>query len=66
LQKSTNRYVSYLCGKHIGYFSTPGGTFKVYKIEKEKHIKIMTNKYKAVLDACIYNSLMNYRVLITD
>ena len=52
--------------KFLGYFSTHIKAFNAYKIAKEKHIKIMANKYKDVLNANVYASLMNYEVLITD
>ena len=52
--------------KHLGYFTTPVEAFDVYKIEKEKQIKIMALKYKEILDIRVYDSLMAYEVEITD
>ena len=52
--------------KHLGYFSTQEKAFLTYKIAKEKYIKTMVNKYKDVLDIRIYDSLMQYKISITD
>ena len=52
--------------KHLGCFLTPTKAFMTYKTAKEEQIKIMANKYKAVLDIKVYQSLMNYEVEITD
>ena len=68
--KASNKYKAQIKvngkQKHIGHFSTPEKAFWAYKIVKEKHIKVMANKYKEVLHTNVYNSLMNYEVEITD
>ena len=60
LSYSRNRRV------YLGYFSSPLQAFNAYKIAKEKQIKIMTNKFREVLNINVYNFLMQYEVLITD
>jgi len=69
-RKSTKKYYSRLKvngkDKCLGLFSTPKKAFNTYKIAKENHIKIMANKYKDVLDTRVYDSLMDYKVEITD
>jgi hypothetical protein len=64
--KNTDKYRARLGDKHLGYFSTPIKAFNFYKKEKEKQIKIMADKYKDVLNKKVYNSLMAYKVEITD
>ena len=68
--KPLNKYQSQLAIngkiKHLGYFSTSTEAFQSYKIAKEKQVKIIANKYKNVLDQRLYNSLMQYEILITD
>lgn len=45
-----------------GYFKTPEEAFQWYKVEKEKHIKEVTERYKDVLPQRTYDALMNYEV----
>lgn len=51
---------------NYGVFSTIEEAFSIYKIEKEKHIKFVTNKYKDLLSLKVYNILINYEIKITD
>jgi len=68
--KYRNKYVSRVTIngkiKYLGRSFTPEEAFNIYKVWKEKYIKIMTNKYKDILNIKVYNSLMKYQVLITD
>ena len=68
--KQLNKYTAKLTlnskSKHLGCFLTPEEAFYAYKKAKEKHIKKMAWKYKDVLDRRVYQSLMRYRILITD
>jgi len=50
--------------KELGSYNTPEEAFKVYKNEKETHIKFMANKHKNILDIEIYNNLINYKMEI--
>jgi len=65
-----NKYVAQLRVngkiKYIGRFTTPTEAFNSYKKTKEKQIKNMANEYKDVLDKKVYNTLMKYKVEITD
>jgi len=68
--KPSNKYIAKVAingkQKHLGLFSTPKKAFNAYKIEKEKQIKIMANKYRKVLNVRVYDSLMKYEVEIID
>jgi hypothetical protein len=48
--------------KHLGYFDTPEKAFKIYKVEKEKEIKRIANKYKHQITEACYKALINYRL----
>lgn len=50
----------------IGCYDTKEDAFSSYKIEKEKHIKAIADKWKKQLDPNVYNALYNYKVEITD
>lgn len=52
--------------KYIGCFTSSTEAFNAYKKEKEKHIKVIADKYKNVLDKKVYNSLIKYKILISD
>lgn len=54
--------------KHIriGAFNTPEEAFKAYKVEKEKYIKEMADKWKDLIDPKVYDTLYNYKVEIDD
>lgn len=52
--------------KNLGSFDCPNTAFEIYKIEKEKHIKNMADRYKDLLDPKVYKSLLNYKVNIKD
>jgi hypothetical protein len=68
--KQSNKYKSQIVinrkKKNLGRFATSLKAFQSYKVEKEKQIKIITNKYKEVLDIKVYKYLMHYEVLIND
>lgn len=50
----------------LGRFKTEQEAFDVYKIEKEKYVKQVANRYKdEITDAC-YNSLMCWEVDVND
>ena len=51
---------------HLGLFETEIEAFTVYKQVKEVYIKHLAEKWKASLDARVYNSLIEYNVEITD
>jgi hypothetical protein len=50
----------------LGYFTDVESAFIAYKIEKEKYIKYVAEKYIDVIDERVYNILINYEVKITD
>lgn len=58
--KKYNKY------NNLGCFDTIEDAFYAYKIEKEKYIKEIADKYKKDLPEVIYNALYNYQVEITD
>ena len=68
--KHNKKYKSYMLingkQKHLGYFSTSIEAFNSYKIAKEEQIQVVANKYKNILKAKVFDSLMNYKVFITD
>lgn len=49
-----------------GAFNSPEEAFEIYKIEKEKHIKNVADKWKNQISENVYNALLNYRVNISD
>lgn len=51
---------------YIGTFDTKEKAFNAYKIEKESHIKVVTEKWKLEITPETYQALMNYQVEITD
>lgn len=65
-RKSSKKYVSQvsLSGKKvtIGYFDNPEDAFLSFKKEKEKHLKLLAEKYKEYLIPEAYDALTNYEV----
>ena len=70
VSKNNSKYLAYLCrnGKQelVGCYSTKEDAFNAYKIEKEKHIQQIANKWKDKLEPRVYEALCNYKVEITD
>lgn len=70
VRKSKNKFQAMLGitvkSKHLGLFNTPYEAFQVYKIEKEKHIKEVADKYKGQITERCYQAMYNYKVEITD
>lgn len=68
--KRLKRYVAQISKnkkrEHLGIFKTIEEAFKIYKVEKEKHIKEVADKWKDLISVRIYNALYNYEVDITD
>ena len=68
--KSIDKYMSQISidgkRKRLGFFNNTIDAFNAYKKAKEEQIKIMANKYKGVLNIKVYDSLMDYKVEITD
>lgn len=52
--------------ERLGKFSTPEEAFVSYKKAKENIIKSIAEKYKGRIEEKVYNSLMDYKVEITD
>lgn len=51
---------------YLGYHSSIGDAFLVYKNYKERYIKELAEKYKDQIDPRAYEALMNYSIDITD
>jgi len=52
--------------RHLGYFATPEEAFQAYKKFKEWYIKQVAKEYVGQIDPRTYESLMNYKVMLTD
>jgi hypothetical protein len=52
--------------KYIGHCKTLEESFNLYKIEKEKIIKDIANKYKNYIPKKLYKAMYNYKVEIID
>ena len=52
--------------KFLGRYETPEEAFKVYKLNKEKHIKKIAEEWKGMIDYKAYEALINYEVDIND
>lgn len=52
--------------KYFGSHTTPEEAFKAYKKAKENEIKRIVNIYKDNLQIDVYNTVINYKVQITD
>lgn len=50
----------------LGSYNTIEDAFNVYKIEKEKYIKEIADKYKDKIPKKVYDAMYNYQVEITD
>ena len=51
---------------YLGCYKDPINAFNAYKIEKERYIKEVANKYKDKLEPRVYDALMKYEVELTD
>lgn len=55
------------CGTYnIGFYNTPELAFNAYKMEKEKYIKEVSEKYKDVIPQNLYKIMNEYIVEILD
>jgi len=52
--------------KALGGYDTPEEAFYAFKIEKEKHIKEVADKWRELISEKVYQALINYQVEITD
>lgn len=50
----------------LGRFDTPEETFLVYKSAKEEVIKKLATDYKGIINNIVYESLINWKVEVTD
>lgn len=68
--KGTGKYLANLAkygiNTYLGTFNTSEEAFYVYKLEKEKYIKEVADKWKDNIDIRVYEALMNYEVSIYD
>jgi hypothetical protein len=68
--KQKNRFLAsintYKSQKKLGSFLTYEEAFQTYKIEKEKYIKEVADKWKDQLDPRVHKAMYNYQVEITD
>lgn len=62
------RYSNAMSGKriHLGCFDTPEEAFRVYKLNKENHIKEVADYYKNQIPERLYKALYNWIIEITD
>lgn len=51
---------------HIGCYTTPEDAFKAYKTTKEMDLKRLAYKWKVDISDRLYQTMINYEVLITD
>lgn len=51
---------------YLGLFDNMQDAFQVYKVEKEKHLKELADRYKDVIEDKVYNTLYSYEVSIND
>jgi len=51
---------------YLGIFETIEEAFNVYKLHKEKVIKLIAEKYKGGIPKKLYDAMYNYKVEITD
>jgi hypothetical protein len=65
-----NRFVSKIVKNnktiHLGTFDTPEEAFETYKVEKEKYIKEVADRWKGLISEKVYEAMYNYKVEITD
>jgi len=52
--------------KHLGYFNTAEEAFRVYKLAKEAHIKVVAQQWQHLLDERVFQALLDYEVTIND
>lgn len=52
--------------KFLGRYATIEEAFHSYKVNKEKHLKSIAEKWKGVVDYRVYDALVNYEVDIND
>ena len=52
--------------KRLGYFDNHLDAFNAYKEAKEKHIKVVANKWRGRIDEKVYQTLMSWEVSIDD
>ena len=52
--------------KNLGRFENYEDAFNKYKIEKEKYIKIVADRYKDEIPLKLYNAMYNYKVEMED
>ena len=50
----------------LGYYNTPEEAFQAYKTAKEKHIKLIAEKYKDLIDCKVYQALLSWEITIKD
>jgi len=63
---STGRYSTGYNGKNIGTFNTLKEAFSMYKVHKESAIKEVATEYKNIIPSKLYDSLLNYEVIIEN
>lgn len=66
VRKVKNGYMSCLCGKYIGTYSTIDEAFNSYKNAKENMIKEVAEQYKNKIPQKLYEAMLKYEVEITD
>ena len=49
----------------VGRFNTESEAFQAYKVEKEKYIKEVAEKWKELISDRVYQAMYNYQVEIT-
>ena len=64
--KDYKKYSAVCDSKHISWHDNPTEAFKSYKKYKESHIGQVAEEYKNKIPIKIYESLLNYKVEITD
>lgn len=52
--------------KHLGFFDDENKAFMAYKVEKERRIKELAQKWKGEIEPRVYQALFNYKVEIDD
>lgn len=51
---------------HLGVFDNVESAFYAYKLAKEDHLTTLANKHKEYIPSIVYNTIVNYKVEITD
>lgn len=68
--KKSGKFVSQINidGKRVclGHFDNPEKAFQIYKTAKEDVVRSLAEKYKSLLDSRVYDSLINWKVEVTD